>query len=164
MTDALPDDLRTRIEAAAADHGGPRGAMLDALRAVTQAEGWVSDARLGQIAELLGVTTAELDGVASYYSLIFRRPVGETVILLCDGGPCWLNGADDVRDALMDRLGIGWGQTTPDGKYTLINVACLGACDRAPAAAVGQDRRPVGPICARDLSVLLDAVPPEDPA
>jgi NADH-quinone oxidoreductase subunit E len=156
---ALPDRLADAIRAAVAEFGGPRPAMLEALRLIQQAEGWVSDDRLAQAAALLGVTPAELDNLATFYSLIFRRPVGERLILLCDGASCWLNGADAVRDALIARLGIGFGETTADGTATLINCACLGACDRAPAAALGRDRRLVGPLSPDDLAPLLEGAP-----
>ena len=79
------------------------------------------------------------------------------MILLCDGASCWLNGADAVRDALMARLGIGYGETTADGKYTLINVACVGGCDRAPAAVIGRDRRLVGPLTPEGCRAMLEA-------
>lgn len=153
---SLPDPLAAAIRQAMAEFGGPRPAMLEALRLIQQAEGWVSDARLSEAAAFLGVGVAELENLATFYSMIFRRPVGETVILLCDGASCWLSGADAVRDAVTARLGIGFGETTADGKYTLINCACLGACERAPAAAVGRDRRTVGPLSPADLAALLE--------
>ena len=156
---SLPEPLAKDIRAAIDSFGGARPAMLESLRLIQHAEGWVSDARLAEAADLLGVTPAELDNLATFYSMIFRRPVGETVILLCDGASCWLNGADAVRDAVMARLGIGFGETTGDGKYTLINCACLGGCDHAPAAAVGRDRRLVGPLAPEDLAPLLEAAP-----
>lgn len=153
---SLPDEIRTRIQEAVVHHGGARPAMLETLRIIQQAEGWVSDERLREAAHELGVTTAELDSIATFYSLIFRRPVGETVILLCDGASCWLNGADAVRDAIKERLGIGYGETTADGKFTLINVACIGGCDRAPAAAIGSDRKLIGPLTPEALATFLD--------
>jgi NADH-quinone oxidoreductase subunit E len=153
---SLPEPLQAAIREAVGQFGGARPAMLEALRLIQQAEGWVSDDRLRGAAALLGVTPAELDNLASFYSMIFRGPVGETVILLCDGASCYLNGADAVRDAVTERLGIGFGQTTADGKYTLINCACLGACERAPAAAVGRDRRTVGPLTPEGLAALLE--------
>jgi NADH-quinone oxidoreductase subunit E len=101
------------------------------------------------------VTTAELEGLATFYSHIFRKPVGERLVLLCDGLSCALAGADAVRDALQARLGIGLGETTPDGRLTLINVCCVGACDKAPVALVGRDRRVEGPLSPKDLDVLV---------
>ncbi|SNX67724.1 NADH dehydrogenase subunit E [Cereibacter ovatus] len=153
---SLSPDLLTRIRQAAHDHGGPRAAMLEALRMIQHDHGWVCDAHLAEAAATLGVHRAEMEALAGFYSLIFRHPVGRTVILLCDGASCWLNGADAVRDELQRRLGIGFGQTTADGEYTLINVACLGGCDRAPAAVVGRDRRLIGPLSPEGVAKLLE--------
>lgn len=152
----LPVTLKERIRHAVEHHGGPRAAMLETLRMIQHEEGWVSDERLAEAAAELGVTTAELENIATFYSLIFRRPVGATVILLCDGASCWLNGSDAVLAAIKQRLGIGYGQTTPDGKYTLINCACVGGCDRAPAAVVGRDRKLIGPLSPDALLAMLD--------
>jgi NADH-quinone oxidoreductase subunit E len=156
---SLPVVLEIGIRDAVESHGGPRGAILEALRLVQLAEGWVSDARVADIAALLGMTTAEVDNIATFYSHIFRRPVGRRLIMLCDGASCHLNGADAVRDAVMARLGIGFGETTADGAVTLLNVCCVGGCDVAPAGVVGRDRRLVGPLTAIDLDALL-ADPP----
>jgi NADH-quinone oxidoreductase subunit E len=143
------------IRDVAQNHGGAKAAMLETLKLVQQAEGFVSDAHLAEAAATLGVTTAEIDSLATFYSHIFRSPVGETVILLCDGLSCFLCEGDAVRDAVMQKLGIGFGETTPDGKFTLINVCCVGGCDRAPAALVGPDRTLVGPLSPDDLSALI---------
>jgi NADH-quinone oxidoreductase subunit E len=147
------------IRAAAASHGGAKAAMLETLKLVQQAEGFVSDAALSEAAATLGVATAEIESLATFYSHIFRSPVGETVILLCDGLSCYLCGADAVRDAVMQKLGIGFGETTPDGKFTLINVCCIGGCDRAPAALVGPDRKLIGPLTPDDLAALIGGAP-----
>jgi NADH-quinone oxidoreductase subunit E len=147
------------IRDAAASHGGAKAAMLETLKLVQQAEGFISDAHLAEAAATLGVSTAEIESLATFYSHIFRSPVGETVILLCDGLSCYLCGADAVRDGVMQKLGIGFGETTPDGKFTLINVCCIGGCDRAPAALVGPDRKLVGPLTPDDLNALIGGTP-----
>ena len=82
---------------------------------------------------------AELDGVATFFNLIYRRPVGRHVILLCDSVSCWLLGCDYIGRHLSERLGIGYGETTADDKFTLLPMACLGTCDRAPALMVDED-------------------------
>ena len=156
---SLPPEMEARLRDLVAHEGGPRPAMVEALRMVQASEGWVSDDRIVQVAAVLGVTPAELDATASFYSLIFRQPVGRTVILLCDGASCGLNGADAVRDAIRARLGIDYGQTTPDGRFTLINSACVGGCDRAPAAVVGPERRLVGPLTMDTLDAVLREAP-----
>ncbi|WP_439533416.1 NADH-quinone oxidoreductase subunit NuoE [Polymorphobacter sp.] len=153
---SLPDALAAGIRHAVDSHGGPRGAILEALRLVQQAEGWVSDARIADIATLLGMTTAEIDNIATFYSHIFRRKVGRRLIMLCDGASCYLNGADAVRDAVMARLGIGFGETTPDGDYTLLNVCCVGDCDHAPAGVLGRDRQPARRLSPEAIDTLLD--------
>ena len=82
------------------------------------------------------MTPDELDGVATFYNLIFRKPVGKHVILVCDSVSCWIMGYEEVRSHLLNRLGIQFGQTTGDGRFTLLPVPCLGACDQAPAMMV----------------------------
>ena len=153
---SLPRKLETAIKREMKREGNARAAMIESLRLIQQEEGWVSDARMREASALLGVSLAELADSATFFSLIFRKPVGERVILLCDGASCWLNGADEVSDAVMEKLGIGFGETTPDGKYTLINICCVGGCDHAPAAVVGRDRKLVGPLTPDDLSALLE--------
>lgn len=110
----------------------PRAACVDALKVVQRRRGWIDDEALGDVAELLGMSSAELDGVATFYNLIFRQPVGEHVILACDSISCWLTGSESVLSALERRLGIKSGETTADGKFTLLPTVCLGHCDIAP--------------------------------
>jgi NADH-quinone oxidoreductase subunit E len=152
---SLSEPLKAAIVHAIEHHGGPRPAMLESLRMIQQEHGWVNDAHLAEAADILGVTNAEIDDIATFYSMIFRQPIGRKLILLCDGASCYLNGGDDVRDRLMERLGIGFGETTPDGEYTLINICCIGACDKAPAAVIGRDRTLIGPLTPGDLDALL---------
>jgi NADH-quinone oxidoreductase subunit E len=116
-----------------------RGACLEALSIVQRNRGWVSDESLKELAALLEMTPAELDSVATFYSLIFRRPVGRHVILICDSVTCWIMGYENLLDHLKARLGVGLGGTTEDGRFTLLPVTCLGACDHAPAMMIGDE-------------------------
>jgi NADH-quinone oxidoreductase subunit E len=113
-----------------------RAAGPEALKIVQRHRGWISDESLSDIARFLDMTDEELDSVATCYNLIFRRPVGRHVILICDSITCWIMGYEDLFDHLKQRLGIGLGQTTSDGRFTLLPVACLGACDKAPAMMI----------------------------
>jgi NADH-quinone oxidoreductase subunit E len=113
-----------------------RAAGPEALKIVQRHRGWISDESLSDIAGFLDMTDEELDSVATCYNLIFRRPVGRHVILICDSITCWIMGYEDLFDHLKQRLGIGLGQTTSDGRFTLLPVACLGACDKAPAMMI----------------------------
>ncbi len=127
------------IEQAASHYPDRRGACIDALRIVQRHRGWVSDAAVIELAALLAMTPDELDGVATFYSLIFRRPVGRHTILLCDSVSCWILGYERLRAHLRARHGVDFGHTTSDGRFTLLPVPCLGACDHAPAMMVDED-------------------------
>ncbi|MEO8520923.1 MAG: NADH-quinone oxidoreductase subunit NuoE, partial [Acidobacteriota bacterium] len=101
--------------------------------------GWVSDESLQDIAALLQMSTDELDGVATFYNLIYRRPVGRHVVLVCNSVTCWMLGADRLRDAVARASGVRVGETGADGRFTLLPIVCLGACDHAPALMVDGD-------------------------
>jgi NADH-quinone oxidoreductase subunit E len=116
-----------------------QAACIEAMKIVQKHRGWVSDEGIQDVAEIIGMTPAELDSVATFYNLIFRKPVGKHVIMVCDSVSCWIMGYDNIKDCLSKKLGIGLGETTPDGKFTLLPVCCLGTCDRAPAMMVGDD-------------------------
>ena len=112
---------------------------IDALKIVQAHRGWVSDESLQAIARHLEMSAEELDGIATFYNLIFRRPVGDNVILLCNSVTCWIKGCDSLQQRISEQLGIGLGETTPDNRYTLLPVTCLGACDKAPVMMVGEE-------------------------
>lgn len=116
-----------------------RSACIDALKIVQKHRGWVSDEGIRDVAEILHMSPSEVDGVATFYNLIFRKPVGKNVILLCDSVSCWVMGYDPVLDYLKKRLGVGFGETTADGRFTLLPHVCLGACDKAPAMMIDDD-------------------------
>lgn len=116
-----------------------RAVAIDALKIVQAHRGWVSDESLQAIARHLDMSAAELDGVATFYNLIFRRPVGDNVILLCNSISCWIKGCDALQRKISEQLGIGLGETTADNRYTLLPVTCLGACDKAPVLMVGEE-------------------------
>ncbi|TLM65943.1 MAG: NADH-quinone oxidoreductase subunit NuoE [Deltaproteobacteria bacterium] len=137
MSDLLPQDQRAafRAKAAAIDH--PHELIVDALRAVQSHHGWVPDAGVALVAELLGVLAVEVEEVATFYDKIFRRPVGKKVIHVCDSICCWAGGGEAIAAHLQQTLGIGFGETTSDGMFTLLPTCCLGACGDAPAMMVG---------------------------
>lgn len=118
---------------------GRQAAAIDALKIVQEHRGWVSDESLQATARLLGMSSEELDGIATFYNLIFRQPVGDKVILFCDSVSCWIMGCDKVHDRLKEKLNVEPGGTTEDGKYTLLPVTCLGDCDHAPVMMIGED-------------------------
>lgn len=117
----------------------PAQACLEALQIVVSHYGWVSDERLQELGELLGMTEEELDGIATFYNHIYRRPVGRHVILVCDSVTCWIMGYETIQEYLSKRLGVALGQTTADGRFTLLPIQCLGACDQAPAMMIDDE-------------------------
>jgi|TARA_Y100000310_G_scaffold304876_1_gene344483 NADH-quinone oxidoreductase subunit E len=139
LINALSDEEVAEIEEEITHLNDRKAAAIDALKIVQKHRRYVSDESLQAIANLLGMSYAELDGIATFYTLIFRKPVGEKVILLCDGVSCWIMGSDNVREKVKSKLQIQMGETTPDGKYTLLPMTCLGDCDHAPAMLVGED-------------------------
>lgn len=116
-----------------------RAACVEALKVVQRNRGWVDDDGLKDVAEMLDMAPSELDGVATFYNLIFRRPVGRHVILVCSTVSCWVMGHEKILGHLKSRLGIELGETSADGRFTLLPVPCLGACDLAPAMMVGEE-------------------------
>ena len=116
-----------------------QSAAIDSLKIVQVHRGWISDNSLAAIAQLLGMSVDELDGIATFYNLIYRQPVGENVILFCDSVSCWLMDGEKVCKKLSEKLEIEFGQTSADNKYTLLPVTCLGDCDHAPAMMVGDE-------------------------
>ena len=136
---ALSDAEIADIEAEVSHLPNRQAAAIDALKIVQGYRGWVSDESLCGIASILEMSTEELDGIATFYNLIYRKPVGEKVILFCDSVSCWISGCDSVKQTLSDTLGVDYGETTKDNRYTLLPVPCLGACDRAPVMMVGDD-------------------------
>lgn len=135
----LSPEERQEIEAELAHYPDRRALSIDALRIVQKHRGWISDETLAEVAGFLGMSPADLDGVATFYNLIFRKPVGRHVITLCDSVSCWIMGYERVREHLFSRLGIRFGQTTPDGRFTLLPIVCLGACDHAPVMMIDGD-------------------------
>jgi NADH-quinone oxidoreductase subunit E len=111
----------------------------EALKIVQRYRGWVSDDAVEDVAALLGKTADEVDAIATFYNMIFRAPVGRHVILLCDSVSCWIMGFNAMREHLSARLGITFGQTTPDERFTLLPAVCLGACDHAPVMMIDED-------------------------
>ena len=150
LTDAEIQEIDHEIS-----HAPYRSAVaIDALKIVQKHHRWVSDESLAALADYLGMSTAELDGIATFYNLIYRKPVGETVISMCDSVSCWIKDYDGLRDHVSSRLGIGLGGTTDDGQYTLLPAPCLGACDKAPVMMWGDEL--IENLTPSSIDALLD--------
>ncbi len=117
----------------------PKVACIDALKIVQQHRAWVSDESVRDIAELLGMSDEEVDGIATFYSRIYRKPVGRNVILICDSVSCMIMDYESLYEYLSKKLGIRFGETTTDGRFTILPISCLGDCDNAPVMMINND-------------------------
>lgn len=131
-----------------------RAASLDALKIVQKRNGWVDDAQVNAIANILDIPVTDIDGVATFFNRIYRQPVGRHVILICDSVACYLTGYEALSNALRTELGIEYGQTTPDGRFTILPICCLGNCDKGPALLIDEDT--YGPIQPDEVPQLLE--------
>ena len=123
----------SNIEHECSQYQDRAAAAIDALLAIQRSRGWVNDDCLYAIAECLGMSAAQLEGVATFYNHIYRHPVGDHVIHLCNSISCWLADYQLIAETLKSELDIDFGETTADGKVTLLPNVCLGCCDKAPA-------------------------------
>ena len=112
---------------------------LEALKIVQKHQGWVSDESMLAIAKYLDIPISDLEGVATFFNLVYRQPVGRNVILFCNSVSCWIMGCKSMRAHINDRLGVDFGETTEDKEFTFLPVPCLGDCDKAPVMMVGDD-------------------------
>jgi NADH-quinone oxidoreductase subunit E len=154
---ALHADDRTSIEHEMRHYEDPRAATIGALKVVQKRHGWVPDAAIPAIGQLLGLPASDIEAVATFYSLIFRRPVGRYVIKVCDSVSCFLTGYEDVKNEVCKELGVGLGGTTADGRFTLLPICCLGACDRGPVLMIDDDTH--FDVSPQDIARLLERYP-----
>ena len=136
----IPQELRQELSDHCAHYASRQVGLIFVLQKLQEHHGgWLPDAALREAAEIVGVSEPEVEGVATFYNWFFREPVGRKIIVVCDSISCHLCGCDRIVDHLKTRLGIGMGETTADGEYTLLPVVCLGNCDKAPSLMIGDD-------------------------
>ncbi|QTM69467.1 NADH-quinone oxidoreductase subunit NuoE [Buchnera aphidicola (Hormaphis cornu)] len=116
-----------------------RAASIEALKIVQKRLGWISKQSMVSIAKILNLPVAEIESIATFYSQIFRKPVGENIIKYCDSMVCYIMGYKEIKQSLFKILNIRSGETTVDRKFTLLPVCCLGNCDKAPTIMINED-------------------------
>ena len=139
LIQVLSDEEVREIEDECAHLPDRQSAAIDAMMIVQRHRGWVSDDSLAAIARLLGMSVESLDSIATFYNLIYRKPVGRHVVMVCDSVSCYVMGADGLRAQVESHLGIKLGETTDDDRFTLLPIVCLGACDRAPTMMIDDE-------------------------
>jgi NADH-quinone oxidoreductase subunit E len=129
----LHDELKARIA-----HGvTTREAAVDVMKALQAHYGWLTDEAVAEAAELLGLSTLQVEELATFYEMIYRRPVGKRVIHVCDSISCWALEGESLLQHIAEHLGIEVGGTTADGCFTLLPCCCLGNCTEAPTMMIG---------------------------
>jgi NADH-quinone oxidoreductase subunit E len=117
-----------------------KGAVcIDALKIVQHHRGWISDEAVADIASELELSVDEVDGIATFYTRLYRKPVGRNVILVCESISCMILGSETIYKHISEKLNIRFGETTADGRFTILPVSCLGDCDHAPVMMVNED-------------------------
>ncbi len=150
----LPEELKKSLidKIASVDH--PRELVVDVMFVLQDHYGFLSEEALEETALLLDMTPLEVEELATFYTFIFREPVGKYVIHVCDSVICWMDGYESIRAYLSQKLGIKMGETTSDGLFTLLPVCCIGYCDRSPAILI--NRKVYGPLTPEKLDEIIE--------
>ena len=131
--------LREKIDSIITKYETKQSALIEVLREIQNGHGYLSEESMEEAAEILGLTPASVQNVATFYTMFFRNPPGKHVIWLCRTLSCALRGAEHVEHYMCDKLGVHTGGTTADGKITLMEAECLASCGTAPAMLVDED-------------------------
>jgi NADH-quinone oxidoreductase subunit E len=156
----LPEDLSLELKRRIAAAPRPRELAVDVMFMLQRHYTYLSDEALREGAALLGMTPLELEELATFYDFIYREPVGKYVIHVCDGVVCWMFHEGSIFDYLCRKLGVGPGEVTPDGLFTVLPTACTGNCDHAPTMLI--NGRLYGPLTPEKVDEILDVLKTKD--
>ncbi len=120
-------------------HGASRDELIPILNDLNRELGYLSGETLNEVSRLIGVSRSQLFGVASFYQMLSTKPQGEHVIQFCESAPCHVVGGRQVWNALREELNLNAGETSPDGKWSLVTVSCLGVCAVGPVIIIDDD-------------------------
>ncbi len=149
----LPEKIRNELSALVAKTEHPQTLVVDVMFALQDHYGYLNDEALETTAALLDMTPLEVEELATFYTFIYREPVGKYVIHLCDSVICWVQGHESIQAYLCQKLQIGMGETTADGLFTLLPVCCIGYCDRSPAMLI--NRKVYGPLTPEKIDEIF---------
>ncbi len=150
----LNPEITEQAKALVALYPEPRSALIPLCHLAQAQDGWLRPEAIEELAELCGVTAAEVQGTASFYDMLHTEPVGTYVVAVCTNIACMLGGALELLEHAESALGVRAGATTPDGMFTLHEAECLADCDRTPCVQV--NHRYVGPQTPESFDALLD--------
>ncbi len=135
----IPDQLKKALAHRIATAVTPREAAVSVMKELQHHYGWLTDEAVGEAAQLLGLSTVQVEELATFYEMIYRRPVGKRVVHICDSISCWAMGGDSLLTQVSNHLGIAVGETTGEGVFTLLPCCCLGNCGNSPTMMVGDN-------------------------
>jgi len=150
----LPEELRSSLEKRIAATAHPRELVVDVMMGLQDHYGRLTDEAVEETAGFLGMSPLEVEELATFYTFIYREPVGKYVIHVCDSVICWMDAYGSMRDYLCEKLEINMGETTADGLFTLLPVCCIGYCDRSPAILI--NKKVYGPVTPEKLDEILE--------
>lgn len=156
----LPNELKESLAKKIAHAYQPRELVVDAMLALQEHYGYLSDGAVEEVAALLGMSPLEVEELATFYPFIYREPVGKYVIHVCDSVICWMDGYESITDYLRRKLDIDLGGTTADGLFTLLPVCCIGHCDQSPAMLI--NRKVYGQLTPKKIDKLLEKLRSKD--
>jgi len=152
----VSEEAKERMRAVAAQYPTKRSAVLPALYIAQGEEGYMTQAAMDAVAEVLDLNVDEVKSVATFYTMFFKELPGKRVIKVCTSISCYLRGCDQLVEYLENRLGIKRGETTPDGRYTLLTAECLASCGTAPVLQVNNEF--VEQVTLEQANELIDAL------
>jgi len=155
----IPDELKKSLSKELDHVEHPQELVVDVMFAIQEHYGYLTDEGLRETAELLGMSDLEVEELATFYTFIYREPVGKYVIHVCDSVVCWMDGYETVRDYLIQKLDIRPGETTADGLFTLLAVCCIGYCDRSPAMLI--NRKAYGNLTTEKIDQIIEKLKAE---
>jgi NADH-quinone oxidoreductase subunit E len=149
----IPDHLRNELELRVSSAVTNREAAVDVMKELQRHYGWLTDEAVQEAAELLDLSPLQVEELATFYEMIYRRPVGRHVIHVCDSISCWSLGGETLLKHFERLLGITVGATTADSMFTLLPCCCLGNCGNSPAVMVAE--RQFGPVMLEQAETIL---------
>jgi NADH-quinone oxidoreductase subunit E len=150
----FPAEARTRIDRILTRYPTKQAALLPVLWVAQETWGWISKEAAEEVARILELTPAHVDGVLTFYTMYNLTPVGRNLLQFCTSISCHLAGAEKLMERCTKRLGVGLEETTPDGKFTVVEVECIAGCDKAPSMMVNDAYHE--PMDEKKLDLLLD--------
>jgi NADH-quinone oxidoreductase subunit E len=149
----IPEQLKNELEQRVTSAVTNREAAVDVMKELQRHYGWLTDEAVEEAAGLLALSPLQVEELATFYEMIYRRPVGRHVIHVCDSISCWAMGGETLLKHFERLLGVAVGATTADGMFTLLPCCCLGNCGNAPAVMVAE--RQFGPVTLQQVEAIL---------